>query len=342
MKPVEPVLVTGALGFIGRRTVESLLDLGVRDVRAFDLPGLSMPAEWQGRVEYIPGDISYQPDVDRAMGGVATVIHLAAMVGDWIPLARHQRVTLDGSRYLFDAALQQNARVVLSSSIVVYGDRLAAGPCHEEVPWGQPLGPYSICKQAQEKMAWRYCNKHGMPLSVVRPANVYGAGSRPWVHDVVDALRWGMPMLVSGGNFNGALVHVDNLAELLVLCASHEKARGEAFNGADGNTVTWRQYFSDIAAALDLPPPRSVPRALITPAAGVVERAWSLLGVTRRPPVTREALNLVSAKTLIPIDKARSVLGYTPRVSYETGIREVRQYVKALATGGNLRETIHS
>lgn len=331
-KPKAPVLVTGALGFIGRRTVEQLLALGVKEIRAFDMPGLQLPSHWQSKVRYVPGDISYQPDVERAMAGVATVIHLAAMVGDWIPLSHHQRVTLDGSRYLFEEAIKQNARVVLSSSIVVYGDALTSGSRHEDVPWGRPLGPYSICKQAQEKMAWKYQRRQGMQLAVVRPANVYGAGSRPWVHDVVDAIKTRMPVLVDGGDFNAALVHVDNVVQLLLLCATRDEALGNAYNGADDNTTTWKQYFSDIAVGLKLPAPGSLPLGLVKPAAGLLERAWSVFKMKGRPPITREALNLVSAETLIPIDKARSLLGYEPRVTYEQGREEVREYVTRLMT----------
>lgn len=329
-KPKSPVLVTGALGFIGRRTVEALLQLGVKDIRAFDLPGLTLPPSWQGKVHYVPGDICYQPDVARAMYGVATVIHLAAMVGDWIPLAHHQRVTLDGSRYLFDEAVKQQTRVVLSSSIVVYGELLTHGPRFEESPWGRPLGPYSICKQAQEKMAWKYHKEKGMALSVVRPANVYGAGSRPWVHDVVDALKTGAPVLIDGGEFNAALVHVDNVVQLLLLCATQDHALGETFNGADDNTTTWCQYMSDIAASLKLPAPRSVPLGLIKPVAGLLESSWSFLKIGHRPPITREALNLVCAETQIPITKAHKLLGYQPQVDYAPGIQEVREYLQTV------------
>lgn len=108
----QPVLVTGAFGFIGRRTIDALLELGVDQVHAFDLPGLVMPDTWQGKVTYVPGDMGYQPDVVRAMRGIGTVIHLAAMVGDWIPLSRHERVTLNGSNYLFKEAVKQKTRVV--------------------------------------------------------------------------------------------------------------------------------------------------------------------------------------------------------------------------------------
>lgn len=328
----QPVVVTGALGFIGRRTVEALLELGATDIVAFDLPGLTLPSEWVGKVSYVDGDISRQADVDRAMRGAGTVIHLAAMVGDWIPLAQHEKVTIEGSRFVFDAALKNQTRVVLSSSIVVYADTITVGSCPEEKQWGRPIGPYSICKQKQEKLAWRYYEDSHMPLSVVRPANVYGPGSKPWVHDVIDTLKTGGPVLINGGDFNAALVHVDNVVQLLLLAATKDAALGQAFNGADGNTTSWKTYFSDLSQTLQLPAPKSLPLWLIRPLAGVLEKTWQLFNVKTRPPLTKEALNLVCGETAIPIEKAERLLRYKPQVEYSEGLEQVRQYIKTEIT----------
>ena len=325
----QPVVVTGALGFIGRRTIDALLELGATEIVAFDLPGLSMPTEWESKVTYIDGNISRQADVERAMSGAGTVIHLAAMVGDWIPLAQHEKVTVEGSRLLFNAALKNNTRVVLSSSIVVYADKLTSGPCPEDKTWGESIGPYSYCKQKQETLAWDYYNNKNLPLSIVRPANVYGPGSKPWVHDVVDTLKTGSPVLIDGGDFNAALVHVDNVVQLLLLAATKDAALGQVFNGGDGNDTSWKTYMSDLAHTLDLPTPKSAPLWLLKPLSGVIEKAWNLLNIKKRPPLTKEALNLVGAETIIPIDKAKKLLGYQPQVTYSEGLRQVETYLSS-------------
>ena len=323
----QPVVVTGAFGFIGQRVVEALLESGVEKIVAFDLPGLTLPDHWNGKVTYCPGDISYQHDVDRAMAGAGTVIHLAAMVGDWIPLRLHEKVTVDGSRWLFEAALKNSTRVVLASSIVVYGDQLTNGFCSEDKEWGNPLGPYSTCKQEQEKLAWHYYQEHGMPLSVVRVANVYGPGSKPWVHDLVDTIKTGAPVLVNGGDFNAALVYVDNVVQLLLLCATKDEALGEVFNGGDGNRATWKIYVGDLAETLNLPTPKSIPGAIVRPLLKPVEKFWTIAGIKKRPPLTREAFNLVAEETDISIGKAKNMLGYQPRVDYAQGVARVKDYI---------------
>ena len=324
----QPVVVTGALGFIGKRTIHALLELGANDIVAFDLPGQTLPVEWAGKVRYEAGDISQHAAVDKAMKNAGTVIHLAAMVGDWIPLAQHEKVTIDGSRFIFAAALENNTRVVLASSIVVYGDQLTNGACPEDKKWGKSVGAYSFCKQKQEKLAWEYHEQHRMPLSVVRPANVYGPGSRPWVDQVIETLEIGTPMLINGGDFNAALVHVDNVVQMLLLAATKDEALGQAFNGGDGNTTTWLRYFSDLSNACSLPAPKSVPLWIVGPLSFMMEKTWRFLNIKTRPPLTKEALNIVSAETTIPITKAERLMGYHPKISYAEGLKQVQDYLK--------------
>jgi nucleoside-diphosphate-sugar epimerase len=178
------------------------------------------------------------------------------------------------------------------------------------------------------QLAFRYHEKESMWLSVVRPANVYGAGSKPWVHDAVEALKSGAPILIDGGDFNAALVHVDNVVQMLLLAATKDEALGQVFNGGDGNSATWKQYMSDLAEVLELPKPKSIPLWLIKPLSGGIENIWRILKLKKRPPLTREALNLVCAETIIPIQKAKDLLGYVPEVGYEEGFEEVKQYVE--------------
>ena len=66
-----------------------------------------------------------------------------------------------------------------------------------------------------------------------------------------------------------------------------------------------------------------MPRGLARILALAFESVWKLVPAKRRPPITREALNLTARPLDIPIDRARSVLGYEPRVDYETALAEL-------------------
>ena len=320
-----PVLVTGAGGFIGRRVVARLLQEGV-GVRALLLPDEAAPAEWTeppNGVKVVRGDICDPDAVRRALDGTDRLIHLAALVGDWGAEAAHRRVTVGGTETIFRAAADAGVRCVLASSIVVYGDALGRDVCHEEHPPGRACGAYGRAKQAQEQIARGLERERGLQLSVVRPANVFGPGSGPWVRDLCAQLRSGLPTLIGGGDYDAGLTYVDNVADLLVRAAGHPAAVGRIYNANDDHGVTWRRYCGDLAEMIGAHPPRSLPRWLANAAAGACEAIWRRAGWRSRPPVTREALNLVGSRHRVPIERARRELGYEPRIGYAEGLAAV-------------------
>jgi nucleoside-diphosphate-sugar epimerase len=319
------VLVTGGAGFIGRHLVNRLLQDG-NDVIVFDVPGAPIPLAWQGRVRVVAGDIANAGDVQPAVQGAGMIFHTAAVVSDWAPAAEYERVNLQGSRHVFEAAAQQRARVLLLSSCAVYGDLIGRQELREDRSLGRPIGRYGLYKQRQEALGWQYQSERGLALTVVRPSKVYGPGSRPWVHEVAQVLQRGRPCLIDGGNYNPGLVYVDNLVELLMLAAARPEALGRVYNGYDGTTVTLRQYFTDLAAIVGARPPRSMPRWFAHLLAAAIEPTWRLLRIRSRPLLTRDSLRLISSEYTICLDRVRGELGFAPRVSYAEGLRRVEAY----------------
>ncbi len=323
----QPVLVTGASGFIGKRVAAKLLDAGVK-VRALVLPQENLPEEWGDTVEIVRGDISEPTSVRTAVAGAGTVIHLAAVVSDWGDESLYWKYTVDGSRLVFEEAVKNNSRVVLTASVIVYGDNVRKGSCPEETGYGKAFGPYSRTKQAQEKLAWEYHRDKGLRLTVVRPGNVYGPGSGPWLHDIVDVLKTGAPGLISGGRGNAGLAYVDNVADVLILAGLDESSVGRVYNASDGLAVTWNQYFSDLAQMIGAKAPGSIPRFPAVISATVFEALWKLFRIKKRPPLTREALNLVGSDNRFPNRRIVVELGYTPQVSYAEGMARTREYIE--------------
>jgi len=211
----DRILVTGGAGFLGRVLVTQLLERTASTVVVFTLPQEAVPdawrATWGDRIEVVRGDITQSDDVALAMRGCQWCFHLAALVGDAGRDADHQRVTVGGTAHIFEAAHRVGAAVMLVTSICAYGDAIRRGLCGEDVLPGRAQGPYGRAKQGQEALARQHMAE-GLQVCVVRPANIIGPGSGPWVLDAAQALRQGLPALVGGGQGVAGLTVVDNVA----------------------------------------------------------------------------------------------------------------------------------
>jgi nucleoside-diphosphate-sugar epimerase len=324
----EPVAVTGATGFIGRRLVARLVADGYR-VHALALPDDPIPIEWAGqRIVVRRADVTRRGDVVDGLAGTRFVFHLAALVSDWGSPEQHARVTVGGTENVLTEAAARGQRAVLVSSIAAYGDKLSRVLCDEDTDAGAPLGPYGASKQAQEAIAGRLEGERGLQVTVVRPANVYGPGSGPWVDLLCKQLAAGAPTLVSGGDFVAALTYVDNVVDVMVRAAERVGAVGRIYNANDEHGTTWKRYVSALAELTGSPSPRSVPRVLASATAELLESSHRFLHRKERPSVTREALNLCRGPVRVPIDRARRELGYEPPVSFDDGLARVAEYLR--------------
>ena len=328
-----PVVVTGANGFIGRRLVARLRSDGVL-VRALLMEGEAPPSIWatDSAVEVVRGDVTDPISVAAAVAGASGVFNLAALVaessGDY---PAHWNVTALGSRNVYAAALAANARLVVTTSICAYGDRVRLGSCSEDDSRGEPQGPYGRAKQGQEDFAHQAIAA-GLRGTIVRPSNVYGAGSKPWVDIMAHLLAAGTFPLLDDGVGNAGLVHVDNLVDALVLIAAADQCVGRTYNVCDGLDVTWAHYAADLGAMIGAPTPPSVPSALLVGAA--IDNEDPANQVPPRedgvPPL--EFVNLIAADSNFPTDRVRADVGWAPTVTYHDALVEIEQ---ALRTRGN-------
>ncbi len=322
----EPIVVTGATGFIGRRIIDRLVSAGYAP-RALVLPGEAVPRAWAQGVEIARGDVTDQASVEAALQGSRTVVHLAAIVGDWGAEELHQRVTVDGTAHVLRATAANGGRALLASSVVVYGDAIGRDVCSEEHPHGRALGPYSRSKQAQERVAQELEASQSLRVTIIRPANVYGPGSAPWVDSTVAQLRGGGPCLVGGGKQNAGLIYVDNLVDLFLGIAANPATVGRTYNACDDLDVTWKRYFSDLAELCGAPRPKSIPRFVASIAASLMECSYRLMRREQRPDITHEALNLIGSNHRVPIGRARADVGFEPLVDYDAAMTAIATYI---------------
>ena len=309
----ELALVTGGAGFIGSHLVERLLADGVR-VRVFDnfstgsRTNLGFAPRFRRQLEVIRGDVRNLPVLLRAARGAKVIYHQAAMrsvprsVKD--PLGANEN-NVTGTLHVFEAARRCKVpRVVYASSSSVYGDRPELPKREDQPP--APVSPYAVSKAAGEQYAAAWTRLYGVETVGLRYFNVFGPRQDPaseYAAVIPRFILWalsGEPLEIHGdGHQSRDFTYIDNVVDANCRAAEAPEAAG-VFNVGCGDRVS----------LLD-----------------IVGRLETLLG---RPLARRHTPGRAGdvPHTLADIDRARKLLGYTPLVDFDEGLRRTLDYFR--------------
>ncbi|NLX36156.1 MAG: NAD-dependent epimerase/dehydratase family protein [Chloroflexi bacterium] len=320
-------LVTGATGMIGSHLVEALLARG-ETVRALVRPTSQAARLRELGVELRIGSLTDNATLMAAADGVERVYHCAALVQDYGPPQAFEQANVIGVRNILAAATRARvSRFVFVSTTDIYG--FPGRPVSEsERP--SPRGiAYTDSKIEGERLVWNHHRSVKLPVSIIRPATVFGPGSRLLVAGLIELLRRRQLPHIDEGQHIAGLTYVGNLVDLMLLAADNEQAVGQAYNASDASDITWAHYIEQLAGLAELPPPRkSYPYRRAFTLASLWEGWYNLRGRTDRPPLTRLMVELMGTDQLYPITKAQQQLGYAPRMTFDQGMRAVHDYMK--------------
>ena len=326
-------LVTGATGFIGGRLAQRLVRDG-RRVRCLVRATSDTSALDRLGVERVVGELTAPETLGRAVDGCTHVLHCAALVSDWATPAEIAQVNVGGTRDLLAAAAAAGvARFVHVSSTDVYGHP-GGREVDEQYAARRFSNWYAQTKLAAEAEVRRERAVAGMETVILRPATVYGPGSREVVLEIARAIRNRNMVLIGGGRSLAGLCFVENLVDLALIAMRHERAAGEAFNVSDGSDVTWRAFVDALADGLGCPPVRlSIPLALAEPLGLCLEHGYRALyratGLTTRPLLSRQAVHVMGIDQSFSNRRARELLGWEPRVDYDAGMKATLDWLRS-------------
>jgi nucleoside-diphosphate-sugar epimerase len=330
----DTALVTGASGFLGGRLVEMLAERGgmVRVLArgSSDLRHLS-----HLQIQIVRGDLGDAAALGEAMRGVRVVYHCAACSTDWAASATYIAANVAGTQNVLDAAVRAGSveRFLHVSTTDVYG--YPRVPCDESTPTRDVRLPYNRTKIQGEEAVWRAHREHGLPVTVVRPATIFGPRGKDFVVEIAKLLRQRLMLLIDGGRARGGFTYVDNLAMAMIQAAENTSTLGRAYNISDGTGTTWGEYTNALADALGckrpwLRLPFSAAMAL-APGMEAVQRTLRLPG---RPLLTRHAVHLLGQDQEFPAARARADFGFAPHVSFVEGMARSAAWVRSREPGG--------
>jgi len=322
-------LVTGASGFIGGHLVHALVASGDQ-VRILVRPSSDLRHVASLDVDRCVGDLTDPQSLRTAVAGMDRVFHCAAVVSDWGDQTVFRAVNVTGTRFLLDAAFSVGVKkFVHISTTDVYGY-----PGHmvtEDAPYRYRGWPYGATKIDAEKLAWEYAGR-GLPLTVIRPATVYGPRA-VIVTEIVKLLKQGEMVFVGRKDIDAGLCHVDNLIAALLLVGRPETGLGRAYNLVDGLNVTWEEFTNRLAAILDLAPARRrIPRRLAYLAGWTLESWGRVLKRSSRPLLTRMSVELLGTHQNFSNDRARRDLGWEPVVGFDEAMKRMQPWIQSLET----------
>ncbi|MGH8435858.1 MAG: NAD-dependent epimerase/dehydratase family protein [Pseudomonas sp.] len=314
------VFITGASGFIGRALLERYKALGA-EVRGMDLR--ADPAN-----NVVAGDLA-QPDQWAAHAkGCELFINTAAVVSLAAPWKLYREVSVRGVRNCLDAAIAGGAkRFVQFSSIAALGwDYPDQADERCDVVIGTQYR-YGVAKGASEHLVLAAHAAGEIDCTVVRPGDVYGPGSRAWLSEPLKMAKVGALILPNGGRGVFTPVYVDDLLDGVMLAAGLPQARGQVFHLCGHSATTCRDFFSNHWRwAGRSGSPRSLP---LWAAVALTRVIWGVNVLLERPnEVTPDAMYMFARKGDISSAKARTLLGYQPKVPLDEGLRRSEAWLR--------------
>ena len=346
------ILVTGGAGFIGSHIVDALIERGHR-VRVLDavveqVHGTTGPQYVNPKAEFLRGDVCDPEIVRQALDGIDVVYHKAAEVGvgqSMYEIVRYVRANDLGAAVLLEEIVKRRPQIkklVVASSMSIYGEGAYAcdqcGPVQPKLrPLSQlldrdwdincpqcgakvkpvatnedkPLIPssvYAISKQDQEQFCLVVGRAYEIPVVALRYFNVYGprqALSNPYTGVCAifscRLLNDQQPWIFEDGEQTRDFVHVSDIVQANLLALETDRADYQALNIGTGSPISIAEIATMLARGLN----KDI-----------------------QPDITGKYREGDIRHCVADISRARTLLGYEPKVKLADGIPELLEWVR--------------
>lgn len=306
------VLITGADGFVGSALFRALLGSAHYDV-AGSTRSHSLSDSADAKI-FSVGNISRDTDWTLALKGQNVVIHTAAKTyGQGSMTSRQQQelreVNVHGTLNLARQAAEAGVkRFVFLSSVKVNGEQTKAGALFSENDKPNPSDFYGESKLEAEIGLRRLSEETGLEVVIIRPPVVYGPGAKGNFSKLIHMVQKGRPLPLGAAKNKRSFVAIDNLVDLISTCLNHPEAAGHVFLVSDGEDLSTADLVRSLARAAD-----QKIKLLYVPAS-VMRVSAMCIGKSAY------AIKLLGSLQ-VDLSKAKEILGWTPPVSVEEGLR---------------------
>jgi len=320
------ILVTGGTGFTGSALVMRLSELG-HNVTSIDYKkGICFGELEKKGVKLITGSITDATLIENSMQGIDIVFHLAAAFRELdVSNEYYYDVNVGGTRIVLETAFRHKVKKFVYCSTQGVHGHIANPPGDENSPI-TPEDYYQETKYGGEVVVQEFIKK-GMNATIIRPTAIYGPGDPGRFLMIYKWTNKGFfPMFGSGRTFYHP-VYIDNLVDAFILTLEFDKGKGGTYIIGDEEYLPIKDLVLKTGKAMGIDiKVVHLPLLPLIVAGHICEKACKPFKVA--PPIFPRRVDWFRQVRAFKIDKAKSELGYKPRVGIDEGLARTAKWYK--------------
>ena len=322
-------MVTGGGGFLAGHLIDKLLD-GGHSVRTVELPGRDVQRLKNLDVEIMSGDLCDPDLAARACEGMDVVFNPAALAAPIGPWERFWSINVELVENLIAGCKKSGVkRLVHVSSPSAVFDGSDHFDADETLPYPKKFLNYYCATKAESEKRVLAANSIDLETVAIRPHAIWGPRDRTLFPRIIERAKSRRLFQVGDGTNIISTLYVENGADALILAATADRAPGNVYFVTDKDTVNLWDFLRRILNNLGLPQIRSrIPYPLAYSLGAAQEVIWTALKLDGEPTITRYSAAELAKNHSYSIDRARSDLGYEPKVQREEGLQHFYAWVR--------------
>ena len=320
------ILLTGATGFLGFRTLEKLVEQ--EEVTSIIATGRTMKETHQvlhPKVTYVLGDLSDKAFVESITSDVDYVIHAAALSSPWGKYSEFEDANLRSQINLIHSVQRSKLikYIYISTPSMYFDSNNRTNIRENEALPRKFVNAYAHTK----RMAELELIQSGLPYVILRPRALTGRGDTVIMPRIITSFKEGKLKIIGAGKNIVDLTSVANAVDAILLSLKAEgPALNQIYNITNGEPVNLWEKIGFVLQLMDKQlPPKKIPYFIVLTLAQLLE--WkSKLTNWKEPVLTKYGVGVLAKTMTMDISKAKTLLGYHPSVSTDEAIKEFVQW----------------
>ena len=322
------ILLTGATGFLGFRTLEKLIHLDYVDsIIATGRQIKNTHFIEHSKVHYVLGELGNETFVDELVQQVDHIIHVAALSSPWGKSDQFHNANVITQENLIKSALKYTIdRIIYISTPSIYFELKDKFNIKEsdKLP-NKFINEYALTKRKAEILL----EKSKIPYVILRPRALTGRGDTVIMPRLIRAYDEGKLRVIGNGENVVDLTSVSNVVDAIILGLKTSHGINNTYNISNGNPVKlWNAISSVLHKLGKIPPTKKIPFQLVKVVSILMETKSRMTNM-EEPVLTKYGVGTLAKSFTMDISKAKKLLGYEPKITIEEAIDEFIDWYKA-------------